>query len=338
MPGKRGFDRIPRLLLIVLIGILMLDTLLVAAWSKGGMLPEEVHGRTTARQAARVIMNYYRQMAKSAGVYNTKPVNRALASMEKALAGKTMAEIMEELVVQSYTVEMAIGAEKRHHQRAAVLAIIRSDPKVQKDHRLAGTILINEQEVVEGKEFLSPTSIKRLQKETILRGMAEPILVVLSDGQVQILSPPRDVEFYQSMEVEFEQLQRQLQRIREASGVVALEGPGVIIEAADAPGGYLWEEIVHDQDIREIVNSLFFAGATGVEIGGQRLAAGGWVRCVGPVVVVNGKTVAANPILIKAVGKPEQLEESLRELQEVFALTGKRLDIKGSEHIALLPR
>ena len=90
--------------------------------------------------------------------------------------------------------------------------------------------------------------------------------------------------------------------MQEESGTLPLEGPGVIVEAADAPGGYLWAEIVHDQDIREIVNSLYHAGAEGWRIGSWRLGTAGWVRCVGPVVVVNGETVAANPIVIRAVG------------------------------------
>jgi uncharacterized protein YlxW (UPF0749 family) len=140
------------------------------------------------------------------------------------------------------------------------------------------------------------------------------------------------------LELELEQLRKQLRKVQEASGLLPLEGPGVIVEAADAPGGYLWEEIVHDQDIREIVNNLHHAGAKGVEIGGRRLGTGGWVRCVGPVVVVNGETVAANPIVVKAVGDPAKLRESLEELQEVFARTGKRLDIEEKDSITLAAR
>ena len=331
-------NRMPKYVLLLVIGILLLDTLVAAAWLGWLPIPEKASDRYVAKRAVKVIVDYYRQMARSAGVHNTTAVNRALTDMEKALQGKTMPEIMAALVSQSHGVEAAIGSEKRRHQREILLQIIEADPKVRKGGYQRATILISGEGVMEGTELLSSASIKRIREEPFLRRMGELITIEVSNGKAGIISPPGDLEYYQSMELELEQVKIQLQRVREASGEVTLKGVGVIIQAADAPNGYLWEEIVHEQDIREIVNTLYFAGARGVEIGGQRLGTGGWVRCVGPVVVVNGKTVAANPIMIKAVGKPDQLRESLQELQEVFARTGKRLDITGSEEITLLPQ
>ena len=335
MGRYEGPNRIPKYLLVVLIGILLLDTLAVAAWIGWVPVPENASDRSMAKRAVKVIVDYYRQMARSAGVYNAKAVTKALTDMERALKGKTMSEMMAALVSQSHNVEAAIGSEKRQRQREIVAKIIEADPEVQEGFK-RGTILISGGEVLEGKGLLSSASIKRIKDEPTLRGMGELITIEVSNGKATIMSPPGDLEYYKRMESELEQVEIQLERIREASGEGTLKGAGITIQAADAPNGYLWEEIVHEQDIREIVNTLYFAGAKGVEIGGQRLGTGGWVRCVGPVVVVNGKTVAANPIVIKAVGKPEELRDSLRDLQEVFARTGKRLDIKESEQIILL--
>jgi hypothetical protein len=334
--GYKALNRMPKYLLLLVIGLLMLDTLVAAAGAGWLPIPEKASDRRVARRAVKVIVDYYRQMARSAGVHDTKAVNKALKDMERGLRGKTISEIMVALVSQSHRVEAAIGSEKRRRQREIILKIIEADQKVRKEVR--GTVLISDSEVLEGKELLSPASIKRMKEEPILRGMTELITIEISNGKVKIISPPGDLEYYQSMALELEQVEIQLQRVREASGEVALKGAGVIIQAADAPNGYLWEEIVHEQDIREIVNTLYFAGAKGVEVGGQRLGTGGWVRCVGPVVVVNGKTVAANPIVIKAVGRPKELRDSLGELQEVFGRTGKRLDITGSDEITLLQR
>lgn len=336
MGGYKALNRMPKYLLLLVIGLLMLDTLVAAAGAGWLPIPEKASDRRVARRAVKVIVDYYRQMARSAGVHDTKAVNKALKDMERGLRGKTISEIMVALVSQSHRVEAAIGSEKRRRQREIILKIIEADQKVRKEVR--GTVLISDSEVLEGKELLSPASIKRMKEEPILRGMTELITIEISNGKVKIISPPGDLEYYQSMALELEQVEIQLQRVREASGEVALKGAGVIIQAADAPNGYLWEEIVHEQDIREIVNTLYFAGAKGVEVGGQRLGTGGWVRCVGPVVVVNGKTVAANPIVIKAVGRPKELRDSLGELQEVFGRTGKRLDITGSDEITLLQR
>ena len=197
------------------------------------------------------------------------------------------------------------------------------------------TIVLSGGEVLEGQELLSVATLEKLKGEPALAGMGELVTVEVAKGEARLVTHPRDLEYYQHLELELEQLQKQLRRVQKASGILPLEGQGIIVEAADAPGGYLWEEIVHDQDIREIINSLRHAGAKGIEIGGQRLGTDGWVRCVGPVVVVNGETVAANPIVVKAVGDPAGLRESLKELQEVFARTGKRLDIQERDSITL---
>lgn len=338
MKGNEGLRRLPKHLLFVVIIVLLLDTLAAAAWVGWVPISRKLSDESVAKRAAKVITEYYRQMARSAGVHNTKAVKKALADMEKSLRGETASEIMAILVSQSHNVEAAIGSEKRLHQKETILRIIGSDPKIRGMGQKVGTILVVGQGVLEGAELLSSNSLRRLQKEPLLQGMGELVTVKVGGGKPKILSPPRNLEYYHSMELELEQIRGQLEKVRRASGEVSLQGPGVIIQAADAPGGYLWDEIVHEQDIREIVNNLHFAGAKGVEIGGQRLGTGGWVRCVGPVVVVNGKTVAANPIVIKAVGDEGALKESLRELQEVFALTGKRLDIKGSDYLELVPR
>ena len=56
------------------------------------------------------------------------------------------------------------------------------------------------------------------------------------------------------------------------------------------------------------------------------------------MVVVNGETVAANPIVVKAVGEPTGLKESLKGLQEVFARTGKQLHVEERDSITLTAR
>jgi hypothetical protein len=336
--GNERLPRLPKYLLLVVIAILLLDTLAVAAWVGWMPVPRELSDEGVARLATKVMIDYYRQMARSAGVHNTEAVKRALADMERSLKGKAVSETMATLVTQSHNVEAAIGSEKRRHQRETILRIIGRDPKIRGMGQEVGKILLTGQEVLEGAELLGSNSLKRLKKEPVLHGMGELVTVEVGGGKPRILSPPRNLEYYHGMELELEQIGGQLEKVRRASGEASLQGPGVIIKAADAPGGYLWDEIVHEQDIREIVNNLYFAGAKGVQIGGQRMGIGGWVRCVGPVVVVNGKTVAANPIVMEAVGDEGALRESLRELQEVFALTGKRLDIQGSDYLELVPR
>ena len=90
-----------------------------------------------------------------------------------------------------------------------------------------------------------------------------------------------------------------------------MSGPGVIIKLYDAQNGYTATDIIHDSDVRDVVNELLAAGAKGVAVGGQRLIATSPIRCVGPVIRVNQKEISANPVLIEAVGDPDVLASGL---------------------------
>jgi len=332
LTNQDGHKQMPKAVLLLSIGVLVLSSF-VLAYGRGPEF-DETASKETSKLAAKVVIQYYRQVASAAGVQSSLSVRKALDAMDKALEAENVSDVMVELIRQSQEVEAAIGSQMRRQYREIVIQIIQNDPRIRQSNA-TGTILVSGQDVVEGQELLSPVTIRRLKEANSLKGMTEIIGLRVHDQQLRILSPTGDVEYYNSMEKELTRLQERLGQVERATGLLAIEGQGVIIEAADAPGGYLWEEIVHEQDIREIVNTLHFAGAQGVEIGGQRLGTGGWVRCVGPVVVVNGQTVAANPIIIKAIGPARELRDSVTELQEIFALTGKRLDTKESSYLML---
>ncbi len=93
--------------------------------------------------------------------------------------------------------------------------------------------------------------------------------------------------------------------------------------------------IVHDQDIRNIVNELKIAGATGIEVGGQRLNVTSAIRCVGPTILVNNKPIPVNPITIKAIGNPEVLASSLDIIKNQLRNFGIRMDITIEEEVRL---
>jgi len=99
--------------------------------------------------------------------------------------------------------------------------------------------------------------------------------------------------------------------------------------------GFRSREIIHDKDVRDIVNLLFWSGAKGVEVGGKRIIAQSSIRCAGPVLLVNHLPVAVNPVVIRAVGDSDVLVESLFELNEKLLADGKTLEIETSEMITL---
>ena len=334
MGKDRGLNRVPRALLVLWLGMILLDTWVLGSGRRPGLFFDGISSQRVNQQAARLIVQNYRQLARTVGVQDEKTVEIALRKLGNRAEGKMDPEALSDLIAQVEYVEEAIRSSRAKRASAKVLDILRDDPKIHQGDKV-GTILVLGHEVIAGQELLEPITIRRLKEEPILEVEAELVGIGIRAGQVDLLSIDQEMQYLAVMESKLEETKRSLEGIRRAAGYTTIAGPGVVIQASDAPGGYPWEQIVHEQDIREIVNSLYFAGAQGVEVGSQRLGVGGWVKCVGPVVVVNGETVAANPVVIKAVGLPKKLEESVRELQGIFALTGKRLDVESSDYLEL---
>lgn len=98
-------------------------------------------------------------------------------------------------------------------------------------------------------------------------------------------------------------------------GITNLVGQGVEITLKDDPnatresiGIYddISEHIIHDADLRFIVNELKNAGAEAISINGQRLVNTTAITCIGNVIQVNDERITS-PFVIKAIGFPESL-------------------------------
>ena len=94
-----------------------------------------------------------------------------------------------------------------------------------------------------------------------------------------------------------------------SAGLVALTGPGVEITLDDAPtrsDGTLPADarpddlVIHQSDVQAVVNAVWAAGADGVAVMNQRLVATSAVRCVGNVLLLQGRTYSP-PFVITAV-------------------------------------
>ena len=102
-------------------------------------------------------------------------------------------------------------------------------------------------------------------------------------------------------------------------GLTDVEGKGIEITVKDDPnastqsiGAYddLSYHIVHDGDLRTIVNELKNAGAEAISINDQRIVSVSTITCVGNVIKVNEEKVSS-PFVIKAIGFPERMESAL---------------------------
>jgi uncharacterized protein YlxW (UPF0749 family) len=76
------------------------------------------------------------------------------------------------------------------------------------------------------------------------------------------------------------------------------------------PPGLELDYIVHDMDVRAVMNELWLAGAEAMSVNGQRVVLNTGVRCGGSTNLINGVPAAA-PFVIKAIGPTDAMSSAL---------------------------
>jgi len=140
-------------------------------------------------------------------------------------------------------------------------------------------------------------------------------------------------------------LNAELSRQQLLAGLIPLEGPGVVVTLDDSPlsappradpNAY----IIHEYDLRDIVNLLWMAGAEAISINEERLVGNSSIYCVGSTVLVNN-TRLSPPYVIRAVGQSRVLLDTLRnpsylqELKEKQRLYSIRFDVDAMANLTL---
>lgn len=109
-------------------------------------------------------------------------------------------------------------------------------------------------------------------------------------------------------------LSQALEDRRMIAGLTPVKGPGVAVVLGDAvsvpPGANPDNYIIHDYDVRLVVNALWRGGAEAIAVGGERLVATTAVRSAGTSILVNAKPLGS-PYRIVAIGRPERLLKAL---------------------------
>lgn len=107
-----------------------------------------------------------------------------------------------------------------------------------------------------------------------------------------------------------------------ASGALAVQGPGLTVTLDDAPDterpatASPDDLVVHQQDVEGVVNALWNGGAEALMIMDQRIVSTSAVRCVGNVLVLQGRTYSP-PYRITAVGDVSRLRAALDASAEI---------------------
>ncbi len=107
----------------------------------------------------------------------------------------------------------------------------------------------------------------------------------------------------------------ELDKNKVVAGFEKVQGPGIIIKMEDnlseeAFGQEYDLDIIHDADVLRIINDLRGAGAEAISINDQRVLSISEIKCGGPIIRINGKSVAT-PFYIKAIGEPKLLNAAI---------------------------
>jgi uncharacterized protein YlxW (UPF0749 family) len=106
-------------------------------------------------------------------------------------------------------------------------------------------------------------------------------------------------------------LNDQLQAARIAAGLVAISGPGLVIQLSDssavvAQGSEESDYLVSGQDVRAVVDELWLAGAEGVAVNSERVTGATAIVDIGGSVLVNSAYLAP-PYQVSAIGPSDML-------------------------------
>lgn len=107
-----------------------------------------------------------------------------------------------------------------------------------------------------------------------------------------------------------EEKQEELKKYNQILGLTDVTGEGIVLTVTDSVQSSTAIDmnnlIIHDSDLRSLVNELSNAGAEAISINDERIVSTTAITCAGNVILINGNKVGS-PFTIKAIGNQESL-------------------------------
>ncbi|MEN6316413.1 MAG: DUF881 domain-containing protein [Clostridiaceae bacterium] len=135
-------------------------------------------------------------------------------------------------------------------------------------------------------------------------------------------------------------LANEWEKIKLSTGLVDVKGPGITIKLDDAmvnePEYEVRWQIIHDDDIKTILNDLKKAGAQAITINGERVVPMSEQLCAGPTIKINDNRYPV-PYVIEAIGNPDMLYEAISTSSRIAEMTEFkiRVEITKSKELTL---
>lgn len=129
------------------------------------------------------------------------------------------------------------------------------------------------------------------------------------------------------------------EKLKVQAGLTDVQGAGIIIKLDDAPAraeGDWQKLIIHDSDIKIILNELKAAGAQAISINGERIVPTSEIFCAGPNITINGNKYPV-PYQINAIGDADVLYDSLSKSERILLMIEDkiRIDIRKSGNVVI---
>lgn len=335
---------IRNVLLGLIVVLLILDILVVARALDMIRFPFEISDVLISRQSAYALLKSYEELANSARVFDSESIVESLNGFRSAIdVASTPKQVAEAIGNWGGLIQDAISREQGLLWKNVLLDILNRDPGVKSRGSSSALIVITSEregfgttlKVDDKQNVLAAETKNELQSNELFKQLSQLVEIEVVNGKAQLLTPSTVMEKMQRLNAELEMLTNNLKSVRQLAGKSDLTGEGVIIRVYDVTGGYTWDEIVHDKDIRDIINELCFVGARGIEVGNQRIVVGSSVRCVGPIILVNQRPISVNPVVIKAVGPRDKMAVALDKLKDRFGMFGKELEIEKTDNLSI---
>lgn len=113
-------------------------------------------------------------------------------------------------------------------------------------------------------------------------------------------------------------ISQELERQKILAGTVSLKGRGVKVVLDDSAATKIPADqdpslyIVHEYQLRDVLNLLWLAGAEAISLNGERIIATTSIYCVGSTILVND-TRLSPPYELLAIGDPDALENAIND-------------------------
>ncbi len=270
---------------------------------------------SSKQEVARDLAAYNYRFADELGVLERDAVKEALAGFNYDIEVSKDDELTKVILEQGRKLQEIILREADLMLMDQILAAINLDEHVQKNNEPAHfSLRLSDKEVttIPGNVLANDTITEINELIPLDHFTASRVLEIeILNGIARLGVPYNPEEKLEAINEELDATRLKLHELRIETGLAEMTGEGITVKLYDEFGATSSSSIIHDTDIRDVINELFGSGAKGISLGGQRLIVTSAVRCSGSLIKVNDRLITVNPVIIQAVGDPDLLASGL---------------------------